>query len=176
MGGAKQRSVYYTGHPENVCTWLREISCCSCLTVLPGPAWVLLSKTYILFPGALYSLWVWVRPSFEAKRFGMLPHAVSRNSSFQLRGARCAEETIEEKSCLHQSLQKVFHPNGSSRQKLFLCKSLSVRLLDRMSRARPTDTICVRPTKTCRAHCCLARMGSKIFCIILGTFFWGSFL
>ena len=29
-----------------VCTWLREISSCSCLTVLPGPAWVLLSKTY----------------------------------------------------------------------------------------------------------------------------------
>ena len=98
----------------------------------------------------------WVRRSFKAKRFGMLPHAVSRNSSFKMRGARCAEETIEEKSCLHQSLQKVFHPNGSSRQKLFLCKSLSVRLLDRMSRARPTDTICVRPTKTCRAHCCLA--------------------
>ena len=28
-----------------VCTWLREISSCSCLTVLPGPAWVLLIKT-----------------------------------------------------------------------------------------------------------------------------------
>ena len=27
------------------CTWLREISSCSCFTVLPGPAWVLLSKT-----------------------------------------------------------------------------------------------------------------------------------
>ena len=26
------------------CTWLREISSCSCLTVLPGPAWVLLNK------------------------------------------------------------------------------------------------------------------------------------
>ena len=43
-----------TEHPEKVCTWLREISSCSCLTVLPGPAWVLLSKKYILFPGALY--------------------------------------------------------------------------------------------------------------------------
>ena len=43
-----------TEHPENVCTWLRDISSCSCLTVLPGPAWVLLSKKYILFPGALY--------------------------------------------------------------------------------------------------------------------------
>ena len=43
-----------TEDPENVCTWLREVSSCSCLTVLPGPAWVLLSKKYILFPGALY--------------------------------------------------------------------------------------------------------------------------
>ena len=44
-----------TEHPENVCTWLREVSSCSCLTVLPGPAWVLLSKTYKpLFP-PLYS-------------------------------------------------------------------------------------------------------------------------
>ena len=31
-----------------VCTWLREISSCSCLTVLPGPAWVLLSKTQVV--------------------------------------------------------------------------------------------------------------------------------
>ena len=30
---------------KKVCTWLREICFCSCLTVLPGPAWVLLSKT-----------------------------------------------------------------------------------------------------------------------------------
>ena len=29
-----------------VYTWLREISSCSCLTVLPAPAWVLLSKKY----------------------------------------------------------------------------------------------------------------------------------
>ena len=28
----------------NLCTWLGEISSCSCLTVLPGPAWVLLNK------------------------------------------------------------------------------------------------------------------------------------
>ena len=27
------------------CTWLREISSCSYLTVMHGPAWVLLSKT-----------------------------------------------------------------------------------------------------------------------------------
>ena len=33
------------------CTWLREISSCSCLTVLSGPAWVLLSKkNKSLFP------------------------------------------------------------------------------------------------------------------------------
>ena len=43
-----------TEHPEKVCTWLREISSCSCLTVLPGPAWVLLSKKYILFPGVQF--------------------------------------------------------------------------------------------------------------------------
>ena len=28
----------------NLCTWLGEISSCSFLTVLPGPAWVLLNK------------------------------------------------------------------------------------------------------------------------------------
>ena len=38
-----------------MCTWLREISSCSCLTVLPDPAWVLLSKTYKpLFPPLYY--------------------------------------------------------------------------------------------------------------------------
>ena len=38
--------------PEiNVCTWLDEVYCCSFLTTLPGPAWVLLSyvlQTFIL--------------------------------------------------------------------------------------------------------------------------------
>ena len=29
-----------------MCTWLREISFSYYLTVLPGPAWVLLGKTY----------------------------------------------------------------------------------------------------------------------------------
>ena len=43
----------HTEHPDNVCMWLREISYCSCLTVLPGSACVLLSKKYILFPGSL---------------------------------------------------------------------------------------------------------------------------
>ena len=33
-----------------------EISSCSYLTVLPDPAWVLLSNKYILFPGALYGI------------------------------------------------------------------------------------------------------------------------
>ena len=36
------------------CTWLREFSSCSCLTALPGPAWVLLSKIYKSFAGSLY--------------------------------------------------------------------------------------------------------------------------
>ena len=35
-----------TGSDLNVLTWLREFSSCSCLTALPGPAWVLLSKTF----------------------------------------------------------------------------------------------------------------------------------
>ena len=39
-----------------VCTWLREISSCSCLTVLPGPAWLLLNKICILFLGPLYTV------------------------------------------------------------------------------------------------------------------------
>ena len=34
--------------------WLREISSCSCLTFLPGPAWVLLSKICKYFFSALY--------------------------------------------------------------------------------------------------------------------------
>ena len=38
--------ILYTEGEIKVCTWLREISSCSCLNVLPGPAWVLLSKTY----------------------------------------------------------------------------------------------------------------------------------
>ena len=39
------RSIQSKEGAIKVCTWLREISSCSCLTVLPGPAWVLLSKT-----------------------------------------------------------------------------------------------------------------------------------
>ena len=36
------------------CTWLREISSCSCLTVLPSPAWLLLNKMCIPLFRALY--------------------------------------------------------------------------------------------------------------------------
>ena len=39
-------SISSTERQIKVCTWLREISSCSCLTVLPGPAWLLLNKTY----------------------------------------------------------------------------------------------------------------------------------
>ena len=35
--------------PEKVCTWWHEICSCSCLTLLPGLAWVLLDKICILF-------------------------------------------------------------------------------------------------------------------------------
>ena len=34
----------YTEMRFNLCMWLSEISSCSCLSVLPVPAWVLLNK------------------------------------------------------------------------------------------------------------------------------------
>ena len=38
-------SIGYTTEMKFIlCTWFGEISSCSCLTVLPGPAWVLLNK------------------------------------------------------------------------------------------------------------------------------------
>ena len=37
-----------------VCTWLQEISSFSCLTVLPGPAWLLLNKICVPLFWALY--------------------------------------------------------------------------------------------------------------------------
>ena len=43
-----------TEAPEKACTWLGEISSCSCITFLPCPAWVLLSKIYKQFLGSLY--------------------------------------------------------------------------------------------------------------------------
>ena len=45
-----------------VCTWLREICSCSCLTVLPGPAWVLLSKTCKPYFAPLY---IYFRETFS---------------------------------------------------------------------------------------------------------------
>ena len=45
----------FTELPKMVCTWLREVCSCSCLPVLPGSAWVLLSKIYKPFMGSLYS-------------------------------------------------------------------------------------------------------------------------
>ena len=45
---------YSTKAPEKACTWLGEISSCSYLAYLPGPAWVLLSKISKPIPGSLY--------------------------------------------------------------------------------------------------------------------------
>ena len=56
----------YTENPENVCTWLREMPSCSCLTVLPGPAWVLRSKTCKpLFPPLYYAFFSFTAFSFR---------------------------------------------------------------------------------------------------------------
>ena len=44
-----------TGPGIKACTWLREISSCSCLTVLPGPAWLLLNKISDFKSAYLYS-------------------------------------------------------------------------------------------------------------------------
>ena len=41
----KVSTILHTEGEIKVCMWLREISSCTCLTVLPGPDWVLLSKT-----------------------------------------------------------------------------------------------------------------------------------
>ena len=46
--------THYTEATEKAWTWLGEISSCSCLTYLPGTAWILLSKIYKPFPGSLY--------------------------------------------------------------------------------------------------------------------------
>ena len=42
-------SEAYTEKNKKACTWLQEFCSCSCLTALPGLAWVLLSKIYIPF-------------------------------------------------------------------------------------------------------------------------------
>ena len=49
----------FTETNKKACTWLREFRSCSCLTALPGLAWVLFSKIYIpffLFPSVLRTL------------------------------------------------------------------------------------------------------------------------
>ena len=43
----------FTEPRKSLGTWLREISSCSCLTFLPGPAWVLLSKICKEFLGSV---------------------------------------------------------------------------------------------------------------------------
>ena len=48
------------------CTWFGEISSCSCLIALPGPAWVQLSKICKPFAGSLYLLSL---PSTPVYRF-----------------------------------------------------------------------------------------------------------
>ena len=45
-------SITCTEAPEKAYAWLGELSLSTCLTFLPGPAWVLLSKTYKPFPGS----------------------------------------------------------------------------------------------------------------------------
>ena len=54
--------------------WLREISSCSYLNVLPGTAWALLSKKYKSFPGSLPRMFVSLR-----LRFGAAPIFSVRN-------------------------------------------------------------------------------------------------
>ena len=50
--------------------WLREISSCSCLTVLPGPAWVMLSKTKQTFisPSVQFQVGILLEHSLCSKR------------------------------------------------------------------------------------------------------------
>ena len=62
-----------------LCTWFGEISSCSCLTVLPGPAWLLLNKIFIPLFRTLYnrysvysrSLSLWT--AFFYRNFGFQP-------------------------------------------------------------------------------------------------------
>ena len=55
---AKGRAAVVSTEPrKSLGTWLREIYTCSCLTFLPGPAWVLLNKICKDFFSALYRLY-----------------------------------------------------------------------------------------------------------------------
>ena len=49
-----QSFKYYTERQIKVCTWLRDISSCSCLNFMPGPAWLLLNKICTPLFRALY--------------------------------------------------------------------------------------------------------------------------
>ena len=61
-----------------VCTWLREISFCSCLAVLPGPDRDLLSRICIPYFRALYMYTTIERKIMagceDGERFGLLPN------------------------------------------------------------------------------------------------------
>ena len=51
------------------CVWGREISSCSCLTFLPGPAWLLLNKMCIPLFWALYLSNIYLRTPCNRWRF-----------------------------------------------------------------------------------------------------------
>ena len=55
MFGRRSTMAACTEPRKSLGTWLREISSCSCLTFLTGPAWVLLSKICKDFFSALYT-------------------------------------------------------------------------------------------------------------------------
>ena len=66
---------------REVCMWLCEISSCSCLTVLPGPALVLLSKTNKPLFSPLYAAdQMWGALSVHAARKRVLYPAALRSA------------------------------------------------------------------------------------------------
>ena len=78
----------------NLCTWLDEISSCSCFTFLPGPAWVLLSKICKDFFSALYkSIGVDETPSCSQGEFsGWLPNG--RGEFFYGNGEKALDKYV----------------------------------------------------------------------------------
>ena len=54
LNGSSVLSCKNTEPWIKVCTWLWEVSSCSCLTVVPGPAWLLLNKICIPLFRALH--------------------------------------------------------------------------------------------------------------------------
>ena len=82
-----------------LCTWFGEISSCSCLTVLPGPAWVLLNKICKYQISSLY-IGDGMRRQVDSTWHGMACQATSDLSSCNrsslsggLRGVRWTEGT-----------------------------------------------------------------------------------